>query len=61
MMKAYIQPITEIHGAELSQIIMNSKLDMWDDLGEEGQFSNTFGCEGDKILDAIEQEKWDKF
>ena len=61
MMKAYIQPITEIHAAELSQIIMNSKLDMWDDLGEEGQFSNTFGFEGDKKLDEIEQEKWDKF
>ena len=61
MMKTYIQPITEIHAAELSQIIMNSKLDMWDDLGEEGQFSNTFGFEGDKKLDEIEQEKWDKF
>jgi len=58
-MRTYIQPVTEIHETQLMQVVMVS---LWDEKGDEGQFSNTFDFEEDKKLDApIHNEKWDRF
>lgn len=59
-MKTYIQPITEIHAAELTQTFMGSKYSVWDDMGEEGQFSNLQEFEEETQIAASKHDNWDK-
>ena len=59
-MKRYTRPVTDVHEMELMQVVMFS---VWDEMGEEGQFSHTADFEEDENDNDSPRAgvKWDRF
>ena len=59
-MRKYIQPLTEIHPAQLAHVVMYS---VWDEMGEEGQFANSHEFEEEddtRFSNPVKDKNWDK-